>query len=150
MQSRTGAEPDRGMACGDGRGATSRQIILGLFESWLDEFSNDSAPVPLLFVIPAGADKVEHDATETELGEMSLHKKILWCAGLGFVVGFCFQGAFHKRNTCRGMKFSKKLAGSDGCSGPQEPASLGVRFCLLTFQAEELSGLRDGRIASAT
>ena len=42
-----------------------------------DEFSEDSAPMPLTFVIAAGADDVEQDAAETKLSEMSLHKFLI-------------------------------------------------------------------------
>jgi len=41
------------------------------------EFSEDSAPMPLTFVIAAGADDVEQDAAEAKLNEMGLHKFLI-------------------------------------------------------------------------
>jgi hypothetical protein len=37
----------------------------------VEEFSEDAAPMPLILVIAAGADKVEQDATEAKLSELS-------------------------------------------------------------------------------
>jgi hypothetical protein len=35
----------------------------------INEFSEDAAPMPLIFVIPAGADHVEQDAADSKLSE---------------------------------------------------------------------------------
>ena len=51
--------------------ATEPSALSGCF---LDEFSEDAAPMPLTLVIAKGADDMEQDATETKLSEMSLHK----------------------------------------------------------------------------
>jgi len=56
------------------RGEGSRPDLSG---SFLDEFSEDAAPMPLTFVIAKGADNVEQDATETKLSEMGLHKFLM-------------------------------------------------------------------------
>jgi hypothetical protein len=57
------------------RGEGSRPDLSG---SFLDEFSEDAAPMPLTFVIAKGADNVEQDATETKLSELGLHKSLIW------------------------------------------------------------------------
>lgn len=45
----------------------------------VEEFSEDPAPVPVIFAIAAGADDMEQDATETELGELSEHiNRLSW------------------------------------------------------------------------
>jgi hypothetical protein len=50
----------------------------------IDHFSEDAAPMPLVFVITAGADKVEQDATETKLNEESLHLRVDGFFGFAF------------------------------------------------------------------
>jgi hypothetical protein len=52
------------------------------------EFSKDSAAVPGVFVVPAGADQVQDDATETKLGEMSLHRILIKFSGF-FLAALC-------------------------------------------------------------
>ena|ERR1051325_3132561 len=46
----------------------------GLVADVLANFSEDAPPVPLKLVVLAGAQQVEHDATETKFCELILHK----------------------------------------------------------------------------
>ena len=46
----------------------------GLVAVVLTNFSEDAPPVPLKLVVLAGAQQVEHDATETKFCELILHK----------------------------------------------------------------------------
>ena len=43
----------------------------------LIDFPHDSAPVPLKFVVLAGAEQVEYDATETKFSELVLHRVLI-------------------------------------------------------------------------
>jgi hypothetical protein len=49
----------------------------GLVADILVNFSEDAPPVPLKLVVLAGAQQVEHDATETKFCELILHKGLI-------------------------------------------------------------------------
>ena len=49
----------------------------GLVAVVLTNFSEDAPPVPLKLVVLAGAQQVEHDATETKFCELILHKGLI-------------------------------------------------------------------------
>ena len=49
----------------------------GLVADVLTNFSEDAPPVPLKLVVLAGAQQVEHDATETKFCELILHKGLI-------------------------------------------------------------------------
>ena len=49
----------------------------GLAGDVLTNFSEDAPPVPLKVMVLAGAQEVEHDATETKFWEMILHKGLI-------------------------------------------------------------------------
>src|SRR2546428_11850919 len=59
--------------------ATKRNVAHGFTDPsrWADEFAADTPPVPLAFMIAAGADEMEEDATETGLSEISLHRNLI-------------------------------------------------------------------------
>ena len=46
-------------------------------ESVFVDFPQDPAPVPLKLMVLAGAEQVEHDATETKFSELVLHKGLI-------------------------------------------------------------------------
>ena len=52
----------------------------------LAKFSADSAPVPLVMMVAAGAKHVQHDAAETGLSELSLHQGLLELKCSGFMI----------------------------------------------------------------
>ena len=61
----------------------------------VEEFAANPPPVPLVFVVAAGAGQVEQDSAETGLSEMSLHNVLMgWCLNLLGLLSVSF--GFHR------------------------------------------------------
>src|SRR6266850_937562 len=81
--------------------ATKRNVAHGFTDPsrWTDEFATDTAPVPLVSMIAAGAEQMEEDAAETGLSEISLHRNLIRFSGCRFSV----QSAHVWPDQCRSM-----------------------------------------------
>jgi hypothetical protein len=105
----------------------------------VEEFAANPPPVPLVFVVAAGAGQVEQDSAETGLSEMSLHNVLMgWCLNLLGLLSVSF--GFHRVH----QQSERNLTGGGGRATRRANTLENLALAHKSRKARQLFSARSG------